>query len=124
MNRVILTALIATTLGACATNPDKVGAKYVSSTEFAGYSCEQIREEYRRSTSDLDTLNATMKSLHRKNTAAVTIGAVLFWPALFFAKSKNQTNDEALAELKGRHAALEVEANKCDALDNMTGVTP
>ncbi len=119
MNKVLLAASIALTLSACATNPDKVGARYISTAEFSSLSCPELRDEYRRASSDLDTLNATMKSLHRKNTAAVTIGAVLFWPALFFAKSKNQTNDEALAELKGRHAALEVEVGKCDALDNM-----
>ena len=113
--KTLLTALIVLSLAACATNPDKIAAQHVSANDFDNLTCDQIQAEYARATSDLATLNKSMKSMHRTNVAAVTVGMILFWPALFFVKSKNQTNDQALAELKGRHAALELAGDNCAA---------
>jgi len=115
MNRVMEAVLIAITvlmLTACATNPDRIGKAYVSTSEYYGYSCQQLSNAYSRNERDAAALYSSMKSKSRVNATAGVVGALVFWPALFFMKGKDADADMRLAELKGRKAAIESAMNR------------
>lgn len=103
---VLSSALAAAVLGACASSSDKVAATYVSPIQYSSYSCNQIREESARLSSRAAAA-AGVQDEQRKNDAVVTaVGAVVFWPALFFIDGDNQKTAE-LARLKGEMEAVE-----------------
>ena len=105
MNRVIVT-LVVLSLAACATNPDKIASSYVSALEYSKFSCQELYTARARNERDVTALHAAMKTRSRVNTTAGIVGAVLFWPALFFMKDKDHVSDARLAELKGRRTAI------------------
>jgi len=108
----ILIAIVVLMLTACATNPDKIGKAYVSTSEYYGYSCQQLSNAYSRNERDAAALYSSMKSKSRVNTTAGVVGALVFWPALFFMKGKNPEADARMSELKGRKAAIESAMNR------------
>jgi len=43
--KIVLLASVLATASACATNPDKISAAYVSPLQYEGYDCQQIGME-------------------------------------------------------------------------------
>lgn len=105
--RTIATALIVISLAACATNPDKVASAYVSSSEYADYTCAGLDRAYAQNEREAAELYRSMKSKSRTNATAGVVGALLFWPALFFMKGKDAEADATYSELQGRKTAIE-----------------
>ena len=118
MKRLILTAMIATTLAACATNPDKIASAYVPPSEYDGFSCQELEVAYKQNTNEYRELFTSMKKRNNTNTGAAVVGAILFWPALFLMKGKDAEADGDLAELKGREKALITAMSNCDTSGN------
>ena len=92
-------------LGACAPSSDKVQAKYVSPLQYQGYSCNQIRQEMMIVSRHVSDVSGTQDHQANNDSAAMGVGLVLFWPALFFLANKDQR--EELGRLKGEYEALE-----------------
>jgi len=108
-------ALIAAMLlSACSTSADKVSATYVSPLQYQDYTCKQIRMEMQRVSRRVNEVAGVQDGQASKDAAALGIGLVLFWPALFFMIGKDK--EEELGRLKGEYEALEQAAiqKECD----------
>lgn len=89
----------------CATPPEKVSATYVSPVQYQGYNCNQIQQEIARVEKKIDEVSGQQKKEADKDGAAMAIGMILFWPALFFLAGQDKKDE--LARLKGEYEALE-----------------
>lgn len=114
MKRIISALILASFLSACSTHADDVSATYVSPMEYHDYSCHQIRSEMMRVSRKVNEIAGIQDSDADKDTAALTVGLVIFWPALFFMIGHDKERE--LSQLKGEYDALEEEAirKNCD----------
>jgi len=92
-------------MGACATHPNNISASYVSPMNYANYTCPQLGEENRRVAAKVNELTANQRSRANNDTTAMTVGLVIFWPALFFLANGDQK--EELSRLKGEYDAIQ-----------------
>ena len=99
--------LISTLLSACATHPDKMQAAYVSPIEYQNYSCEQLSMEMRYVSQRANELYGALDKEAGNDTAQMTIGLILFWPALFFLEGGYDVRAAEYSRLKGQREALE-----------------
>lgn len=93
-------------VSACATHPNDIQASYVSPMTYSAYTCDQIREENLRVTARVNEVTGAQRSRANRDTAAMTVGLVLFWPALFFMANGDQKDE--LSRLKGEYDALQL----------------
>ncbi|HEY2358388.1 MAG TPA: hypothetical protein VGH86_13135, partial [Phenylobacterium sp.] len=86
MRKLVSTALLGAMLfnAACATAPDKVQANYVSPVEYANLDCDQIRAELFKVSDRVRVVTGQQSAKRTRDTVALTVGLVVFWPALFF----------------------------------------
>jgi hypothetical protein len=106
-----LAGIGAALLAGCATRSADVVAHPSDPAAFAGWDCDQIFDE-----SDLVALRAAdvayaVDSRVGNNMIALSIGAAVFWPALLAMRPDGPEAQE-LAELKGRHDALHLAAER------------
>lgn len=92
-------------IAACAQQPDKVTPTYVSPATYASYSCKQLVTERNAIVQNVNNLNTAQKRKADNDGAAVAVGAVLFWPALFFLGKRNDMAPQ-LAAMKGSYDAI------------------
>lgn len=112
MKKMIAPALCAAlAVSACASNPDKISAAYVSPMVYQHYNCNQIGNEIIRISNRVSEVTGQQRSEATKDAWAMGIGLVVFWPALFFLAGGSDKKDE-LARLKGEYDALQVVANE------------
>jgi len=110
--RTLTTAAVVLTLAACATNPDKIAAQYVSSSEYLGLTCEQLEDALGANTAEADKLHKSMRSKKNISNTAAVVGTLLFWPAYFLLKGKDAESDSRMGELKGRDTAIHKSLDK------------
>lgn len=105
MKKSIALALVgAVVLGACSQPAKKIDPSYVSRTANAGLTCNELMVERNNVVGSLNTLMAKQNASARNDVAAVTVGAVLFWPATLAVLVKDSSVD--LAAAKGSYDAL------------------
>jgi len=92
-------------LAGCAQKSSNISPKYVSPLTYQHYSCDQIRQELVRVNSRVMDVTGQQDSAANKDAAALAVGMVLFWPALFFMVGGDKK--EELGRLKGECEALE-----------------
>ena len=92
-------------LASCSTKSEKISAQYVSPLSYQGYNCNQIRMELQRVSRRVNEVAGVQDSSATKDSVALGVGLVLFWPALFFMIGKDK--EEEVARLKGEYEALE-----------------
>lgn len=97
--------LLAQMLAACSTPASNVQAQYISPYQYNTYSCENIRVELTRVSARVQELTVAQNQEAMKDTFALGVGLVLFWPALFFMIGDDKK--EELSRLKGEYEALE-----------------
>lgn len=107
MKWLLLSAAIAVTLGACTTNPNKIGATYVSPLKYANYDCQQLIAEQSNIERRVAALHAMLKKENSGDKWATGVGIVLFWPALFFLAGNNDVQEAEYAQLKGDYDAIQ-----------------
>ena len=102
------TALItsACLISACAQHASEIPAQYTSAMQYDGYSCKQIGAEMETVSGRVSTLGAEADRVAGNDEAAMGVGLVLFWPALFFL-DKNSAQAAEYGRLKGEFDALE-----------------
>jgi len=105
MKKATISFLILAFLTGCATSPDKISATYVSPVQYQGYTCNQIEQELARVERKVFEVSGKQKGEADKDAAAMAIGLILFWPALFFLAGEDRKDE--LARLKGEIEALE-----------------
>lgn len=99
-------------LPSCASSADKISPAYVSPLQYQHYSCNQIRSEMIRVSRRVNEVAGVQDHQASKDSVALGVGLVLFWPALFFMIGKDK--EEELARLKGEYEALEQSAIQKD----------
>ncbi len=92
-------------MSACATHPNNISASYVSPMHYANFSCPQLGEENRRVAAKVAEITANQRSRANNDTAAMAVGLVVFWPALFLLANGDQK--EELSRLKGEYDAIQ-----------------
>lgn len=106
MKRFISSLIIASfLLASCASSSDNISATYVSPLQYQSYNCNQIRMEMQRVSRRVNEIAGVQDSHRTKDSVALGVGLVLFWPALFFMIGKDK--EEELGRLKGEYEALE-----------------
>ena len=103
--RLTVGMLAAFSLAACAPQPDKVMGTYVSPATYSGYSCKQLITERNAVVAKVNELNGAQKTKANNDGAAMAVGLVLFWPALFFLGNRNDMSPQ-LATMKGTYDAM------------------
>jgi hypothetical protein len=93
-------------LTGCASSSDEVGSIYVSPLQYQQYSCQQIAQEADRVSRRAAEVAGVQDSKATSDAVMTGVGAVLFWPSLFFIKGDGQTAAE-LGRLKGEFETLE-----------------
>ena len=97
---------------ACASNPDKIDAAYVSPIKYQDYSCRQISEEMDYVGARTTDLYTRLKSERTKDNWQMGVGMVLFWPALFALEGGDGPEAAEYSRLKGEFEALRQTSNK------------
>jgi hypothetical protein len=112
----LLMVIALASLGACATDPNKIGATYVSPTPYRSWDCGQISEERGHVESRCATLYSQLKKEANGDKWQMGVGAVLFWPALFALEGGDGPEAAEFAQLKGQYEALRTVSveKKCD----------
>ena len=108
ITRAITITCVAALLAGCADHADKIQGTYVSPVQYQDYSCKQIRQEMTRVSRKVNEVAGVQDKQASNDSAAMGVGLVIFWPALFFLAGHDQHTE--LAELKGQYDALEEEA--------------
>jgi hypothetical protein len=110
MKIVISTAAVALLLASCATSPKNIAPTYVSPVIYQGLTCEELGIEAQRVSAEAAAATGRQNEKANRDAAAMTVGMVLFWPALFFVGG-DQGNSAQVGALKGQMLAIE-EANR------------
>jgi hypothetical protein len=105
MKKLIL-AVLASTLVACASNPDKIDATYVSPLKYKDYDCDQIALEMDYVGQRTNNLYQRLKSESTADSWQMGVGLVLFWPSLFFLEGGDGPETVEYSQLKGEFKAL------------------
>jgi hypothetical protein len=101
-------------LAGCASHAENIQASYVSPMEYHDYSCRQIRAEMVRLSRKVSEISGAQDRQAGNDSAAMGVGLILFWPALFFLAGNDHHTE--LAQLKGQYDALQEAAiqKNCD----------
>ncbi|MWD28021.1 hypothetical protein E0K89_011090 [Aquicoccus sp. SCR17] len=99
-------AVSAIVLSGCAQSSKEISAAYVSPVKYQSFSCRQLSEEARRISVRASQAIGAQDKKASNDTAAMSVGMILFWPALFFIKGDSETAAE-VARLKGEMDAIE-----------------
>jgi subtilisin family serine protease len=97
-------------LSACASNPDKIAAAYVSPIKYAEYGCTQLGMEMSHVGERTTQLYFKLKKLREGDNVQMGIGLILFWPTLFFLEGGDGPEAAEYAQLKGEFEALRINA--------------
>ena len=118
--------LLAASLGvssACTTRPESVSALYVSPVIYQGFQCEQLTEEHRRLTHELNRVAELQRENATGDAVMLTVGLVILWPVLIgMAATKDRKNE--LGKLKGEFEAVEAQMKMKQCPGAMPAATP
>lgn len=106
MKFAIPAALTAVLLTGCATSPSSIQAAYVSPVTYRAMSCQELTQEAQRVSARVAAVTGVQNQKATRDAVAMTVGMVVFWPALFFVGG-DQGNGAELASLKGQMEAIE-----------------
>ena len=104
MTAVVVAASVV--VSGCATAPGNISAAYVSPNQYATYSCDALNAEAGRLRAKVSEVTGIQQQKATSDTVSMTVGMLLFWPALFFLASGKDRSAE-LAQLKGEVQALD-----------------
>jgi hypothetical protein len=105
MKRAVVAFLLVSFFTGCATSPDNISATYVSPLQYQSYTCNQIGQELLRVNRKIMEVTGHQEREATKDAVAMSVGLIIFWPALFFLIGDDKK--EELARLKGEYEALE-----------------
>lgn len=107
----------ALTVAGCATSSDKIAPAYISPMQYQSYDCDQLTAESSRLNQRVLTLQGQVDKAAANDKALTGVGAILFFPALFFLGG-NQQQEAEYGRLKGEYEAIQQAATlkKCPGL--------
>jgi hypothetical protein len=115
--KIVASALITTLpLLGCATASKDVPTSYASPLQYQGYDCAQISAEAGRIQARVAQLGGRLDEAANNDKGIMTVGLIIFWPALFALGGTKQQEAE-YGRLKGEYDALQQAAiqKKCPA---------
>jgi hypothetical protein len=117
------------TVSACATDPNKIGAAFVSPLKYESYDCQQIAVEQAAVEQRTNVLYHNLKGRNNSDKWMMGLGLFVAWPALLFMKGNNSAENAEFAQLKGnydalQHAAIEQKCGLAFASDLRNVVRP
>lgn len=104
MRKIIASLMLATALGACA-GRDPAPAMPIALGNEQNLTCQGLYAEMNANTVRITALQSEESSKRGQNIAAGVVGAVLFWPALFFMDFKDAAGKDK-ANVEARQAYL------------------
>jgi hypothetical protein len=107
--RNVAAAVAALALAGCASKAADIAPAYVSPIQYQSFTCQQLQEEAQRVSTAAIAASGAQDSQATKDAIATGVGAVIFWPSLFFIKG-DQQNAAYLAQLKGQMDAIQQES--------------
>jgi len=92
-------------------------ASYVSPLTYKDYDCDQLVQEHDNVSQRENELYRSLKDESDADSAQMTIGVVIFWPALFFLEGGDGPQAAEYSRIKGDKIALEKAAiqKKCSS---------
>lgn len=116
IKKLAILLLITGGVTGCASESSKIKATYVSPLKYNSYDCSQMEQEYARVLQQAGITYKQQDDIASNDSAAMAIGMILFWPALFFIDNDDQR--EEVARMKGELNAIEQSAiiKKCAQL--------
>ena len=106
MRLILYAATLAVAIGACAKGADQIAATYVSPMQYESWKCPQLAEEAQRVSARAAAATGVQNQRAAGDAVMLTVGAVIFWPALF-GVGGDGPNAAELARLKGEMEAIE-----------------
>lgn len=106
IKRLLCVLLVLVFVAGCAKRSSNISATYVSPLMYQPFNCEQIEQERSRIVRKVRELSGTQDSEASKDAFALTVGLVIFWPALFMMIGDDKKDE--IARLKGEYEAIEV----------------
>jgi hypothetical protein len=97
--------LAAGTLASCATRSDDIAAAYVSPVLYQNLTCTQLAEEAQRVSYNAQVATGAQNKQADQDAAAMAVGLIVFWPALFLARGDGAKAAE-VGRLKGEMDAI------------------
>lgn len=114
MNKLVSTTsaiVLSLTMVGCASRADNIAAAYVSPTAYQGLSCKQISREVQDTSARAAAAAGVQNQKATGDAVAMTVGLVVFWPALFFMSGDGAPAAE-VSRLKGEMTALEAASRR------------
>lgn len=114
MKRTLACVLVTTLVAGCATASKDIAASYVSPMQYQAYDCNQIGLESVRVQARVAELGGRLDQAASNDQGIAVVGALLFWPALFFLGG-TKTQEAEYSRLKGEYESLQQQAvaQKC-----------
>lgn len=109
--KVVHIGLSLALLSACAKSPDNIQPKFASATPYRALACEPLNEERARVASELTRLEGMQRENANSDTAMMTVGLILLWPALL-GLAATTDRSEVIAAMKGERDAMEIAARE------------
>lgn len=103
-----VSALSIVVITGCATSSSNITPSYVSPMQYQSFNCNQVEGEMRRISNRVRTVAEIQDKEASNDAAAMGVGLVLFWPALFFLGGSDK--EQELSQLMGQHEALQQSA--------------
>ena len=94
-------------LSGCATPPSEIPTADVSPLQYKDYDCDDIANELERIVRKMNTAYMQLDKKASNDTTQATIGAILFWPTLFFLEGGDGPQAMEYSMLRGKFDALE-----------------
>jgi len=98
--------LIALSLAACASQPDKIQTASVSTLQYKDHNCDQLAMEADRVSTRTNELYHNLKKTADNDEVQMGVGLLLLWPTLFFLDGDGHEAQE-YSRLKGERDAIE-----------------
>ena len=102
----LITIALASAICACASNPDKIDAAYVSPGKYKDYNCDQLALEMDYVGQRTNKLYQRLKAERTADNWQMGIGLLIFWPTLFLLEGGDGPEAAEYAQLKGDFEAL------------------
>ena len=111
MRKFLAVVVSLATLAGCASRPSDIKASYVSTTGYDSLSCAQLANEAQAVSAHVAEATGEQGKRATGDAVAMTVGLVVFWPALFLMHGDGASAAE-LARLKGEMEAIETTSRR------------
>jgi len=99
--KTLILVVAMTLLAGCASAPNAIQPSYVSARFYADMTCTDLVEESKAVQSNLAAVERRITKQNNANATAAVVGALVFWPALFFIRG-DSTDATEYANLQGQ----------------------